>query len=600
VEFHSKSNWTRPVAFGLGWLPVAIGKKFANTLSDFAPGRCLMGEMHEESDAQLLRDYAEDGDEAAFRELVTRHTALVYSAAFRQVYSPDLAGDIAQSVFTDLARKARLLAEKLPAGGSLAGWLHCGARYAALSQLRDTRCRLANERQAMEQLLTSSESAPDWERIGPVLDEALDSLGDEDREALLLRYFRNHDFRAVGLALGVSDDAAQKRVSRAVESLREFFVKRGVTVGAGGLVALITANAVQAAPAGLAVTISTAALLAGTTLATTATATTIKTIAMTALQKTLITATIAAAVGTGIYEVRQAASLRSEVQALQQQQAPLAEEIQKLHRERDNATNRLAELNDAFAKNKKDNSELLRLRGEAARLRRESQELAQLALKTGTKDEGDSANQSWLDRARRLKQRLDQTPSEKNPETQFLTEDDWLWAAKRKLDTDDDYRAAFADLRARGEDNFLRTAESALRNYLATNSNTFPTDLAQLKPFFNSQPPDEILQRYQIVPADSLPQANISGQSGGWLITLKSSDSGSFPMLGTNGFGGTHYDEANSMGILAPAMKALMDATPTINGRKSIDLQQVEPYLMTPEQKAAYQRLMKSHKPVSQ
>jgi DNA-directed RNA polymerase specialized sigma24 family protein len=102
--------------------------------------------MHEESNAQLLRDYAEDGDEAAFRELVTRHTALVYSAALRQVYSPDLAGDIAQSVFTDLARKARPLAEKLPAGGSLAGWLHRGTRYATLSHLRDTRCRLANER----------------------------------------------------------------------------------------------------------------------------------------------------------------------------------------------------------------------------------------------------------------------------------------------------------------------------------------------------------------------------------------------------------------------------------------------------------------------
>lgn len=214
-----------------------------------------MGEMHEESDAQLLRDYDEDGNEAAFRELVTRHTDLVYSAALRQVYSPDLAGDIAQSVFTDLARKACPLAETMPAGGSLAGWLHRGTRYAALSHLRDTRCRLANERQAMEQLRTNSESTPDWERIRPVLDEALDSLGDEDREALLLRYFKNHDFRAVGVALGVSDDAAQKRVSRAVESLREFFVKRGVAVGTSGLVALICANAVQAAPVGLAVMI---------------------------------------------------------------------------------------------------------------------------------------------------------------------------------------------------------------------------------------------------------------------------------------------------------------------------------------------------------
>src|SRR5437870_3385993 len=84
-------------------------------LSDFVRGGCLMGEMHETSDAQLLRDYADRGSEAAFGELVTRHTDFVYSAAVRQVDSPDLACDITQSVFTDLARKARTLAEKVPA-----------------------------------------------------------------------------------------------------------------------------------------------------------------------------------------------------------------------------------------------------------------------------------------------------------------------------------------------------------------------------------------------------------------------------------------------------------------------------------------------------
>ena len=176
--------------------------------------------MNEPSDVQLLRDYAEGGHEVAFRELVTRHTDFVYSAALRQVNSPDLAGDIAQAVFTDLARKAQRLAEKSPDQSSLAGWLHRSTRYAVLNHWRDTRRRLSNERLAMEQLVDNSESAPDWEDIRPVLDEALDRLGDEDREAILLRYFKNQDFRAVGLALGVSDDAAQKRVSRAVEQLR--------------------------------------------------------------------------------------------------------------------------------------------------------------------------------------------------------------------------------------------------------------------------------------------------------------------------------------------------------------------------------------------
>ena len=94
--------------------------------------------MHEKSDAQLLRDYAEFGSEAAFSELVRRYTDFVYSAALRQVNSPDLAGDIAQSVFTDLARKAKPLSERAAANRSLACWLHRSTRYAALNHLRDS------------------------------------------------------------------------------------------------------------------------------------------------------------------------------------------------------------------------------------------------------------------------------------------------------------------------------------------------------------------------------------------------------------------------------------------------------------------------------
>jgi RNA polymerase sigma factor (sigma-70 family) len=329
-----------------------------------------MGEMHERSDVQLLRDYAQGGNEAAFRELVARHTDFVYSAALRQVDSPDIASDLAQGVFTDLARKAQPLAEKMPGGNSLTGWLHRSTRYAALNHLRNTRRRLANERQAMEQFLINSESAPDWERIRPVLDESLDSLNDEDREALLLRYFKNLDFRAVGLALGVSDDTAQKRVSRAVERLREFFSKRNVTIGTSGLVVVISANAVQSAPAGLAATISSAAL-AGTAVSSSTIIAATKTIAMTTLQKTLITTTLAVVAGAGIYEARQASQLREQNQALQQQQAPLADQLRQLQRERDNATNRLAALADELAKVQKNPSEVLKLRGEVGALRQE-------------------------------------------------------------------------------------------------------------------------------------------------------------------------------------------------------------------------------------
>jgi RNA polymerase sigma factor (sigma-70 family) len=325
--------------------------------------------MQEQSDIQLLRDYSEDGREAAFRELVARHTDFVYSAALRQVNSPDLACDVAQSVFMDLARKAESLAEKRPAGNSLAGWLHRSTRYAALNHLRDTRRREANERLAMEQLIINCESAPDWERIRPVLDEALDSLGDEDRAALLLRYFENKSLREVGEALGTTDDTAQKRVSRAMERLREFFSKRKVTIGASGLAVVISANSVQAAPAGLAATISSAAL-AGTAV-TSAVITTTKAITMTLLQKTAVTAALALVAGVAIYQARQASQLREQNQALQEQLAPLAGQIQQLQSERDKATNQLAGLSDELALAKKNPSDVLKLRSEVTSLRQQ-------------------------------------------------------------------------------------------------------------------------------------------------------------------------------------------------------------------------------------
>ncbi len=341
-----------------------------------------MGEMQDQSDAQLLRAFAARRDDAAFRELVTRHTDFVYSAALRQVESSAIASDLAQSVFTDLARKAQPLAEKITGDSSLAGWLHRSTRYAALNHLRDTRRRRENERQAMEQFLTNSDSAADWEQIRPALDEALDSLADEDREALLLRYFKNHDFHAVGHALGVSDDTAQKRVSRAVEKLREFFAKKKITVGAGSLGILISANAVQAAPAGIVAAISAAAL-AGTAIATTSTIiAATKTIAMTTLQKTVITATVTVLACAGIYQARQAAQLRGQVQTLQQSQTPLAEQTEQLQRERDGATNRLAAMAEDIAKIKSNNSELLKLRGDIGVLHNQLSELENLRLKS--------------------------------------------------------------------------------------------------------------------------------------------------------------------------------------------------------------------------
>lgn len=336
-----------------------------NTLSDLPGGGYLIGEMPPQSDAWLLREYAEHGKESAFAEITARHTNVVYSAALRQVDSPDLAAEVAQQAFIGLARGAQALSRKLAEDASLAGWLCRSARNISLNLRRDEFRRHSRERQAMAQHDPTPETLPDWEQLCPLLDEAMADLSETDYDAIVLRYYQQQDLRSVGRALGLSDDAAQKRVSRAVEQLRESFAKRGLTLGAGGLAAVISANAVQAVPAGLAATI-TAAALSGTTITTTAVFATTKAIAMTTLQKTVITAVLAATVGTGIYEARQAANARAEVHTLQQQQA---EQVEQMQRDADERARQLATLRDENHRLTRDTSDLLRLRRDIGELR---------------------------------------------------------------------------------------------------------------------------------------------------------------------------------------------------------------------------------------
>src|SRR6266496_3674193 len=171
------------------------------------------------------------------------------------VCDPHLAEDVTQCVFLALAKNAAQLTDR----PVLSGWLHRTAQNIAAQTVRTDVRRRAREQEAaaMNELLSAG-SDVSWENIAPHLDAALGELSEPDRDALLLRYFERKSAREMAQTFGISDEAAQKRVSRAVEHLREFFAKRGVAIGASGLVVVISANAVQAAPVGLAVTVSTA------------------------------------------------------------------------------------------------------------------------------------------------------------------------------------------------------------------------------------------------------------------------------------------------------------------------------------------------------
>jgi RNA polymerase sigma factor (sigma-70 family) len=322
----------------------------------FVHRRLLFYRMNSPTDQELLREYAGRRSEAAFAELVRRHVDFVYSAALRMVADAHLAEDVSQGVFVALAQNAGQLTNR----PVLSGWLHRTAQNLAANVVRSDVRRRAREQEvvAMNEVL-ASEPNINWEHIAPHLDAALAELSEVDRDALFLRYFERKSAREMAEVLGTSEDAAQRRVSRAVERLREFFAKRGVTVGASGLLVVISTNAVQAAPVGLAATISiqTSIAIAAT-----------KTIAMTTIQKSLIAATLAAAIGTGIYEAYQASRWRDEAGTLRRQQAALAEQISQLKSENESFSNRVV-LNSERLR------ELLRLRGETALLRREKREL---------------------------------------------------------------------------------------------------------------------------------------------------------------------------------------------------------------------------------
>lgn len=209
------------------------------------------------SDAQtLLANYA-GGSESAFRDLVTSYVDLVFSTAFRLVDGDrPLAEDVTQTVFLDLARAAKTL----PRNSMLGGWLHRHTCFVAAKARRGERRRQERERQAVEINMLNSDSGSHLAELAPMLDEAINQLGAEDRAAIVLRFFERRDFRAVGRAVGTSEDGARMRVNRALAKLHELLTQKGASLTAAALGAGLATEAVRAAPAGLGASVAAASL----------------------------------------------------------------------------------------------------------------------------------------------------------------------------------------------------------------------------------------------------------------------------------------------------------------------------------------------------
>jgi RNA polymerase sigma factor (sigma-70 family) len=324
-------------------------------------------------DSELLRQFARTNSQDAFAELVKRHVNLVYSAALRQMNGDGhLAKDVSQTVFTDLARKADSLSRR----ESLTGWLYTSAHFAASKIVRGENRRRGREEKFMREPIHESgagfqpvESASqiDWEKLRPTLDDAMHELKETDREAVLLRYFESRQFAEVGAKLGINENAARMRVERALEKLRDIFTKRGVTT-ATALASVISANAIQLAPANLAATLTTASIAT----AGTGTFTLLKIMTATKL-KFAFSALVVAGVATAFVHQQQLQNkLREENESLTQQ-------IAQLQTDNESLSNRLEEVGDSKKLTNEQFSELLKLRGEVTLLRREKKNLPETA-----------------------------------------------------------------------------------------------------------------------------------------------------------------------------------------------------------------------------
>ncbi len=279
-----------------------------------------------------------------------------------------------------------------------------------------------------------------------------------------------------------------------MDQIRALLAKRGVVIGASGLIVCMTTHGVQSAPVGLAAAVSVATALAQPAGSATAALATTKALAMTTFQKIIYTVALAVAAGAGIYEARRAAQWRVQKEALERQRTSLTEQIQRLQDASVEGSNRLAGLMAEIStlKSNQSQKELLRLRGQVGQMKS--------AEAQKDSDPAQSEVKSLMEKARLLRQYLDQHPIQKIPETQLVSEVQWFDAVKaNKLESEADFNEALHTLRIAAKQRFGNLVLQGLQEYATANDGNLPDSLTDLQPYFGVPVDDAILQRYGMV-----------------------------------------------------------------------------------------------------
>ena len=488
-------------------------------------------------DSELLRRYSEEKSEEAFTELVQRHLPLVYGAALRRMGGdPHLAMDVAQTVFIALARRADAFSARTP----LPAWLYRVTRNTAVDLWRREMRRRNRDLEIMktQELSTSENALPDWERLGSLVDAEMDGLPERDRTAVVLRYFAGRSYPDIASTLKLTEESARKRVDRALERLREQLARRGVTSTAAVLAGLLTANGAQAAPANLTATISRGAVAAGAATG------------VSGLSAFLVFMSTSKIIATGAVVLLLGAAYLLERER----------QMEELSRQ--------LTTSQAMA--------ALRTQPRMVAPAVTAAPIAPVADPLGIA--GDMGK--WLGQLQKVQDLLGAHSDQWIPELGLLNDRDWLIAAMgAQLESEVDQRIFFGRLRNTAKVKFMRTAQQAMLRYAEAHDGNLPaqaTDLMQFLPPRYAKA--DIMERYGMFKTGRV--ADIP-RIGGWDANVMGElapqrDAEYDTQIGWSVTGATAHTYSKTEVAYNEAVAAFAKSN---NGQKAMHLPQLAPYL---------------------